>query len=183
MDIEDIELIKKDILSKAELQKLTRPGVNPGDIYKLSIPQEYTSLIALDQELGLEWILAKPHVDDPELWCMVPLDSTSLIPAGTWDISVSDSYSPTQILIGPGVIRCLFMWIHIDDLTTIGKKIGFVDDNLVEQIKQRIAAMVNDDDFDESYLPTVDSDPDYQQHIESICHFVNDFELMLEKIS
>ncbi len=160
--LEDVKCILEGAKEKEARQKAgIRKEITAGDIY----------CFPFTAELGLEWILIRQHQDDKNLWFMVPLDH-SLIPVGTWDIEVSEFED-----IGPTIVRCIFMWIHISHLP-LGEKTGFTEPSLLKKIEERISALVLNNNVEN--IEHVDCDPDYQEHIDTITKTINDFEMFLE---
>jgi len=123
-------------------------GPSTGDLYVFSATAE----------LGIQWAIVRPHVDDAELWFMVPFDMDPFV--GTWDINV-----PEFSDAGAGVLRCgRGIWIHTDDMR-LGTRSGFLEADYVDEVKQRLAAMVHGEIVPGTHNPEVDEDPEYQEWI------------------
>lgn len=121
---------------------------------------------------GIEWVCVLPHVDDDQLWFMIPLDQHPL--AGTWDIAVPESSDA-----GPGTLRCgRGIWVHAADLTGVVRS-GFLESAYVNAARQRIAAMVSDSEEVQSVRAEVDDDPDYEDWLAEVTAAAEALEMLL----
>jgi hypothetical protein len=139
------------------------PGeVSQGDLFFFRLPKQ----------VPVEWCVIFSHPDNRDLWFVVPGDQCHLI--GTRDIEVPDfaEYGPMNLRCGCG------LWIHSDDFN-FEFRTGRLDMQYVEQVRDRLSQIVDND------LPTVDSiretdaHPDYVEWIEELSAAVDALESAL----
>ena len=108
---------------------------------------------------GIEWVVGLKHLDNSDIFYIVPLDMNSFI--GTWDIesrcgSIRCSHGEW---IGTKVFE---YWLKTDRIQISGQ----VEEGIIFQIALRMAAMVGAGECE--YKEEVDLDPDYQEHMEIV---------------
>lgn len=133
--------------------------VSPGDLFVFRLPKP----------VPVEWCVVFSHPDNRDLWFVVPGDQCHLI--GTRDIEV-----PTFAEYGPMNLRCgCGLWIHSDDFN-FEFRTGRLDMQYIEQVRDRLAQIVDND------LPTVesiretDTHPDYVDWMEDLSAAVDALE-------
>lgn len=134
--------------------------VSPGELFLFPV------------DMAVKWCTTFTHSKDDELWYIVPGDEFPEV--GTRDVVLPDSCdeSPLVFRCGNGI------WVHLDDFD-FDQRIGQIDRQYVEQIRDHLGRIVKND------LPTVDSlvetddDPDYIEWIEELSAAVQEFEEQL----
>lgn len=154
-DLEDLQARSNGALEKWKLAqaKIAERDSLPaaGDLYVFSATAE----------IGLEWAVILPHVDDTNLWFIVPFDQNSM--AGTWDVAVSESSEA-----GAGTLRCgRGIWIHVDDLV-IGARSGFLETYYVDKARSRLAELVDPNRDVVKTRPEIDFNPDYVEWMDEV---------------
>jgi len=134
--------------------------VSPGELFLFPI------------DVVVKWCATFTHSKDDDLWYIVPGDEFPEV--GTRDVVLPDSCDEA-----PLVFRCgNGIWVHVNDFD-FDQRIGQIDRQLVEQIRDHLGRIVKND------LPTVDSlvetddDPDYIEWVEELSSAVQNFEQAL----
>ncbi len=134
--------------------------VSPGDLFLFPV------------DVAVSWCAIFTHSKDNKLWYIVPGDEFSEV--GTHDVAVPDFVEE-----GPLNFRCGFgIWVHFKDFN-FDHRIGQLDQQFVEQIRDHLSRIVRRD------LPTVESlvdtddDPDYVEWMEELSAAVQEFEQQL----
>jgi len=138
------------------------PGIEPGDLFLFSMPDPPP----------VKWCVVLSHSEDPSLWFVVPGDEFSLV--GTRDVAV-----PASAENGPLNLRCACgLWVHHDDFQ-LPNRIGRIDGDFVEQVRDHLTRMLHNDLPTAEFLVDTDTDPDYLDWMEELSAGVSEFEAQL----
>lgn len=135
-------------------------AVSPGELFLFPV------------DAAVKWCATFTHSKDDELWYIVPGDEFPGV--GTRDVALADSCDEA-----PLVFRCgNGIWVHVDDFD-FDQRIGEIDRQFVEQIRDHLGRIVKGDLPTADSLMETDDDPDYVEWMEELSSAVQEFEQVL----
>ena len=140
-------------------------AVTPGDLF----------FFRTTDAVPVKWCVIFAHSRDPRLWFVVPADDFSLV--GTRDVAV-----PPEADEGPLNLRCACgLWVHDEDLD-ISLRVGHLHFDYIEQVRDHLSRMLENDLPTVESLLDVDDDPDYLEWIEQLAEAVTALEDQLHEV-
>lgn len=145
--------------SKQEQLDMLPRKIFAGDLFLFHMPQP----------VAVKWCAIFKHPNNSELWYVVPGDDLMLV--GARDVAV-----PEDTQEGPMVLRCgCGLWVHEDDFA-LKNRIGQIDQEYVEQVRDHLSRIVDNDLSKDETIVSVDDDPDYLEWMEELSAAVHAFE-------
>lgn len=117
---------------------------SPGDLY----------VFDAGDEVGIEWLVVRTHLDDPDLILLAPIDDCPL--TGTPDLVL-----PADRVGRPMTVRCGQTDWFPKSLFTPRLRVGTISDDVVAMVKRRLADLARGRVLTPE-VPAADFDPEYE---------------------
>ncbi len=115
----------------------------------------------IENELPINWMAVMQNKDDLKLWFAIPADTNTLV--GSGDVEI-----PSSAACGVLVLRCgQGLWIHEDDFE-LGRPTGLVPDFYVDDVRDRLATIVDGSTMLSAHAALVEGDPEYEMWISQL---------------
>jgi hypothetical protein len=122
------------------------PGPAPGDLYVFGTPVD----------AAIEWLVVRPHPDDPALVLLVPVDDFPLV--GRSDVRLKPEFIDRPLTVRCGEAG----WVPASACLE-GLRVGAVPGEAVAIVRRKLAALARGSVPDEPGATRVDVDPEYAE--------------------
>lgn len=139
------------------------PGPSAGDLYVFSSPIP----------ASIEWLVVRPHLDDPSLILMAPADDFPLV--GQSDVPLE-----AEFIDRPLTVRCgESTWIPAtacrEDL-----RVGFIPDEAVSLVRKKLAGLARGSLTEEPGAIQIEADPEYISWMQTLALAREDIERRID---
>jgi len=148
--IERIRLAVAEASRRLEFQSECRQGrppcPTPGDLYVFGSPVD----------AAIEWLVVRPHPDDPGLILLAPADDFPLV--GRWDLPLQPEFFDRPLTVRCGEAGWVPATTCLEHL-----RLGAVPDEAIAIVRRKLAALARGSVPDEQGAMHVDMDPEYTE--------------------